>query len=166
MPLAHVARRHGARRVVIAGDLFEATAAPALVGDLLDWFRGASLELVGVVPGNHDRDLSESAGRLPVCAEGIELGGWRVLHGDGELPAGPVIHGHLHPFLRWRGLAAPCYLVGPERLILPAYSGDAAGAGVLRSPRWRSYRCCVVAGDRVLDFGELGRLGGFARGRL
>jgi metallophosphoesterase superfamily enzyme len=69
-----------------------------------------------------------------------------------------VVHGHVHPCLRWRGLAAPCYLVDPKRLVLPAFSGDAAGAGVLRSPRWKSYRCCVVAGDRVLDFGELGRL--------
>jgi metallophosphoesterase superfamily enzyme len=140
---------------VIAGDLFEAAASPALVRELLDGLDGAGLELVAVVPGNHDGDLREAAGKLPVCAEGIAVGGWRVLHGDGELPPGPVVHGHFHPCLRWRGLASPCFLVGPARLVLPAFSRDAAGAGVLTAARWRSYRCFVPAGDQVLDFGEL-----------
>jgi metallophosphoesterase superfamily enzyme len=157
-PLAAVAERSGARRLVVAGDLFEAAPPPALAAEILDRLRGLGLELVGVVPGNHDRGLAERAAALPLCPDGIRLGRWRVLHGDGELPPGPVVHGHFHPCLRWAGVAAPCFLAGPDRLVLPAFSRDAAGVGVLGQPRWRSYRCLVPAGDRVLDFGEVGRL--------
>jgi hypothetical protein len=52
-------------------------------------------------------------------------------------------------------VAAPCYLVGAARLVLPAFSADAAGVNVLRARRWRPYRCCVIAGDCVVDLGEL-----------
>jgi metallophosphoesterase superfamily enzyme len=154
-PLAQVAARHGVRRLVVAGDLFEAGASPGLVEDLFEWLARAGLELAGVVPGNHDGDLRQDGHGLPLHPEGMVLGGWRVLHGDTALPDGPVAHGHIHPCLRWGSLAAPCFLVGPGRLVLPAFSRDAAGAGVFKDARWRSYRCCVPAGERVLDFGEL-----------
>jgi metallophosphoesterase superfamily enzyme len=120
------------------------------------------VELVAVVKGNHDRGLGSSA--LPVCAE-AEVGGWRVVHGDGERPAGPVVQGHEHPCVRWSGrLSAPCYLVADDHLVLPAFSPDAAGANVLRSPRWRAHRCWVIAGERVLDFGEVAGLGFATKG--
>jgi metallophosphoesterase superfamily enzyme len=155
-PLAEVARRHGARRLVIAGDVFEKAASPSLVEDLLAALGHTGLELLGVVPGNHDRQIEAHGRRLPLLPGGIRLGEWRVLHGDGKLPAGPVVHGHCHPCLRWGDdIAAPCFLVRPGRLVLPAFSADAAGGGVLREARWRSYRCLVPAGERVLDFGEL-----------
>jgi hypothetical protein len=56
--------------------------------------------------------------------------------------------------LRWNGLTAPCFLLREDHLILPAFSADAAGVNVLRGSRWRGYRCCVIAGNKVLDFGE------------
>jgi hypothetical protein len=43
--------------------------------------------------------------------------------------------------------------------VLPAYSDDAAGVNVRGDRRWRDFRCLVIAGDEVLDFGELGALG-------
>jgi len=45
--------------------------------------------------------------------------------------------------------------VGEERIVLPAFSEDAAGVNVIHTRKWRKYRCCVIAGDQVLDFGEL-----------
>ena len=33
-----------------------------------------------------------------------------------------------------------------------------AGVNVLGEPRWADFRCCVIAGERVLDFGEVSRL--------
>jgi metallophosphoesterase superfamily enzyme len=110
-----------------------------------------------VVPGNHDRGLIGS--RLRVVT-GMEVGGWHVVHGDDERPAGRVVQGHEHPWLRWRpGVEGPCYLVRDDHLVLPAYSADAAGGNVRGSRRWAGHRACVIAGDEVLDFGELGRLG-------
>lgn len=147
---------YGTQRLVVAGDLFETGRSAPLAEELLDWLRAARMELVAVVPGNHDRGLKPGDDRLPVYGEGFSLGAWRVVHGDAELPRYPVVQGHCHPCLRWgTGIAAPCYLIAARHIILPAFSADAAGVNVLRDPRWRSYRCCAIAGDAVLDFGEV-----------
>ncbi len=157
--LAALAAAQGVRRLVVAGDLFEDAAGRALVPDLLRWLDAHGLELTGVVPGNHDRGLARDGAGLPVCPDGVRLGEWLVVHGDGSLPPGRLVMGHFHPCLRWGGrIAAPCYLIGDGRLILPAFSPDAAGVDVARGRQWRDYRCAVIAGADVLDFGEVGRL--------
>jgi uncharacterized protein len=142
------------RRLVIAGDLFEDAYSPHLAEELLTRLGAAGVELLAVVPGNHDRGLA-AGGLLPVRPDGVSLGRWLVVHGDGRLPDGPLVHGHFHPGLRLGGLLAPCFLVGAGRIVLPALSADAAGGNVLGQRRWRTYRGCVPAGDRVLDFGCL-----------
>jgi metallophosphoesterase superfamily enzyme len=170
--LGHLARalhRHGVRRLVVAGDLVEDGRCPAIATDLLPWLGREGLELVGVVPGNHDRRSMKRGGRgergaaeavalagIPVFPEEFVLGRWRVVHGDGPLPRGRLVQGHEHPCVRWAGrLVAPCYLVGRGRLILPALSPDAAGVNVLHGRRWARFGCCVIAGDEVLDFGRV-----------
>ena len=78
------------------------------------------------------------------------------MHGDRPLPPGKVLHGHVHPCLRLGGqVTAPCYLVSPRRLILPAFSADARGVPVLNTPSWQRHRCCVPVADAVLDLGEV-----------
>jgi putative SbcD/Mre11-related phosphoesterase len=147
--LRPVLSAHSAGRLVIAGDLFEAGALPALVADLHGWCDRVGVSLA-VVPGNHDRGLDVE---LPIRPEMV-LGTWHVVHGDGALPDAPIIQGHEHPCIRWSGhVAAPCYLVGTRRLILPAFSPDAAGVNVLGAVRWRDFRHVVVAENRLLDFG-------------
>lgn len=156
--LAACVREYGVRRVVVAGDLFEdgRHERGPMEGELLAWAAEYGVALT-VVPGNHDRGLAGS--RLDVVAE-AEVGGWRVVHGDGALPAGRVVQGHEHPWLRWRpGVEGPCFLVAEGHLVLPAYSADAAGGNVRGVGRWRNHRACVIAGAEVLDFGEVGRLG-------
>ena len=159
-PLASTLDRHGVSRLVIAGDLFEAGFREDLSAQLLAWLKGDGVELLAVVPGNHDRGLSRTQGGLPVCAGPLVLGDWHIVHGDGPLPDAPVVQGHLHPCLRLRGMrqAVPCYLVGERRLILPAHSAEAAGVNVLGRPEWDGFRCHVIAGERVLDFGDLASL--------
>jgi putative SbcD/Mre11-related phosphoesterase len=157
--------RHDLRRLVIAGDLFEDAAGRALLPDLLRGLGERGLELTGIVPGNHDRGLGGAEPALPLCPDGVDVGGWLVVHGDGPLPAGRLVLGHFHPCLRWGNrVAAPCYLIGADRIVLPAFSPDAAGVNVLRGRRWHGYRCAAIAGDRVLDFGEVSRLGASRRG--
>ncbi len=159
-PLGRALARHGCRRLVVAGDLLEDGHCQNALAELRAWLRAAGVELVGVVPGNHDAGLAGATGELPLCPEGVLLGEWRVVHGDGELPEGPAVQGHEHPWFRWRGrLSGPCYLVGPTRLVVPAYSDDAAGVNVRGDRRWRDFRCLVIAGEEVLDFGELRSLG-------
>jgi hypothetical protein len=165
VPLANIAEvsarirslcaKHAVERLVIAGDLCEDGRSPGPVAELLEGLRQDRIELLGIVPGNHDRKL---AADLPVLVESIKVGRWQVIHGD--RPArGWVVQGHAHPCLRWAGIVAPCFLVGPRRLVLPAFSADAAGVNVLRQPEWRTYRCGVIVGDQVRDFGIVARLG-------
>jgi metallophosphoesterase superfamily enzyme len=159
-PLALLAASSTTRRLVIAGDLFEDGCNERLTEELLTWAEGVGLELTAVVPGNHDRHPQRLAGRLPLRPEGICLGGWHVVHGDGELPAGTVAHGHVHPCLRWgRRLSTPCYLVTADRLVLPAFSADARGVNVLRDASWGAYRCYPVTEGQVLDLGLVTGIG-------
>jgi metallophosphoesterase superfamily enzyme len=171
-----VRRRFGVRRLVIAGDLLEEGSSQSVLAAFGEWLNQNGFELTAVVPGNHDRGMSVIGGQNWFYPEGFLLGRWHVRHGDGALPDGLVVHGHEHPCLRWAprsrvirprlfdvkytpdAIDSPCYLVGPRRLILPAFSADAAGVNVLSVRRWRPYRCCVIAGDRVVDFGELATL--------
>jgi putative SbcD/Mre11-related phosphoesterase len=163
-PLRLVFRRHQVRRLVIAGDLFESGHSAAIAGELLAWLEQHSVNLSAVVPGNHDRGIAGAAGLLPVCPDGFCVGKWRVVHGDGVLPEGPVVQGHEHLCLRWKtDVRAPCYLIGPNRLVLPAFSTDAAGVNVLRRHEWRDYTCVVIAGQDVLDFGPVSVLLGKLR---
>jgi putative SbcD/Mre11-related phosphoesterase len=160
-PLAAGLHASGIRRLVIAGDLFEDARIDRdeMIEEFLDYLERECIELVSVVPGNHDRGLGDDE-RLRICKGGFELGRFLIVHGDSERPAGiPIIQGHEHPWFRWReGAEGPCYLVAPEHLVLPAYSPNAAGCNVRGVQRWAAYRCGVIAEGHVLDFGELRKL--------
>jgi metallophosphoesterase superfamily enzyme len=156
--LQPLVKAHALQRLIVAGDLFEAGANGKHVAALIAWCGLAGIELA-VVPGNHDRGLGNLGDRLAIHPDGVTLGRWRVVHGDGALPDGAMVQGHEHPWARWsRRVGGPCFLVSQNRLILPAFSRDAAGVNVLGDARWAAFRCYVVAGDRVLDFGELKQL--------
>jgi putative SbcD/Mre11-related phosphoesterase len=152
--LSNVFSFFGIHRLVVAGDLVEDARCIEVIPQFLKWLRPARADLIGLIPGNHDKGLMVSG--LPLCNAGLCLGSWQVVHGDAHSPPGKVVHGHVHPAFRWSSRApAPCYLVGPNRLILPAFSREAAGSDVACDPRWRAYRCCVIAGHQVLDLGML-----------
>jgi putative SbcD/Mre11-related phosphoesterase len=175
--LARMMRSHGSRQLVIAGDLFEDGRCQQASKGFRNWLARTGIGLKAVIPGNHDAMVESSfeAG-LAVHVDGFRLAGWLVVHGDGLIPAGPVVQGHEHPWLRWsppnralrprvfdrRSVAGaidgPCYLVSRERLILPAFSRDAAGVNVLSVACRREFRCYAIAADRVLDLGEVGTL--------
>ncbi len=177
-PLHRVMRQQAARRLVVAGDLLEDGDCHEALTAFLHWLNRSRIEWIAVVPGNHDTGLEVSAAaksRSLLHPDGVTLGGWRIVHGEGRLPDGPVVHGHEHPCLRWSpksrairprlasriapcAIEGPCYLCGPQRLILPAFSAEAAGVNILSARRWRGFRCQVIAGDRVLDLGEVSTL--------
>lgn len=176
-PLEQVRQQHAAERLIVAGDLLEDGECREALKAFLDWLNQRKIDLIALVPGNHDLGLALAAtSRLPLYPEGVTLGDWHIVHGEGRLPHGPVVHGHDHPWVRWsprirairprfvRGrlaraaIDAPCYLSGPDRLILPAFSKDAAGVNVLSVRRWGALHCQAVADDRVLDLGEVSSL--------
>jgi uncharacterized protein len=159
VPLARAIASCGVRHLVIAGDLFEVAFDEDLVGELLAWLKVRCVELLGVIPGNHDRAMPDDRAAFPICSAGVTLGEWHVVHGDGDLGDERLVHGHFHPCLRLRNqLAVPCYLTSPNRLLLPAFSPDARGVNVLGAPGWQRFRCYVAVGSEVLDFGEVNRI--------
>jgi metallophosphoesterase superfamily enzyme len=178
-PLLRVSQQHSVRYLVIAGDLLEEGGCREAMSAFLEWIHHAEMDLIAVVPGNHDLGLawpSDSKSHMPFYPQGATVGSWRIVHGEAALPDGPVVHGHDHPVVRWspksranrprfapsrfapETIDGPCYLSGPRRLILPAFSKEAAGVNILSMPRWRAFRCHIIAADRVVDLGEVSTL--------
>ena len=91
-----------------------------------------------LVEGNHDRSLPWIAGhpRLvaatppPALQSHLLVAGWTIAHGHRPVPANRLITGHHHPVLRVSGHPAPCFLASNGRIILPAFSSNAAGLDV------------------------------------
>ncbi len=91
------------------------------------------------------------------------LGDWRVQHEANIQDPGKLVAGHEHPVVRLArkdgsAFQTPCFLSRANRLILPAFSEDAAGLNVLGSKEWRGYRCHAIIGEEVLDLGLVSTL--------
>ena len=168
--LATLLGRSSLSQLIVAGDLIEsARPCPDTALDIdrfRNWLADRNVQLL-VLEGNHDVGFSLSAKKtsnpsnhLP---ETCMVAGWTVGHGHRPIEGSHTISGHHHPVFRCQGIAAPCFLVGPTRIVLPAFSANAAGCNVVSSalPRdWLdgSLRCLVSTGDEVLDFGPVSRL--------
>jgi metallophosphoesterase superfamily enzyme len=154
-------------QLVVAGDLVESPRlCPATARDVLrleSWLADRDVRLQ-LLEGNHDVKPSLSPGRVPRASTCLPqtcmVGGWTIGHGHRPISERQRISGHHHPVFSYRGVASPCFLVGPEQIVLPAFSLNAAGCDVLSAavPReWLagSLRCLVSTGHEVLDFGPL-----------
>jgi len=146
-------------RLVVGGDLTESFVPCRLterdVRRLVDWLRVRGIELIRVA-GNHDRVAPEPLQRS------VTVAGWTIAHGHEWLNERPLISGHHHPILRWGSITAPCFVVQADSILLPAFSGNAAGLDVatarLPAVMDRKARCVAIAGEELLDFGPLGQL--------
>lgn len=148
------------RRLVVAGDLLEHGRVSALADDLLRWLALAGVELIAVIPGNHDRGRLRSLLGDRYYPDGFLLDDWRIVHGHKALPKGLVVYGHYHPSLDFgREVKASCYLIGRRSILLPAHSRNASGVNVLNYRAWQRHRCYVIASGQVLDFGAVGKIG-------
>ncbi len=159
-------------RLIIAGDLVESprpcrrTAAD--LQRLRDWLHRIGVSVV-VLEGNHDRSLMRVSRSRRVSITGPPLpstcmvAGWTIGHGHLPLTGDRTISGHLHPVVRLAGTNAPCFVAGPDRIILPAFSANAAGWDILTGEIPKNWpidtlRCFVSTGDELLDFGPISGL--------
>jgi putative SbcD/Mre11-related phosphoesterase len=159
--LSALLERVEVQKLVVAGDLVErARPCPSTQRDvaaLRGWLRerGVALEWLR---GNHDPPSVQG------LASRLELAGWTIAHGDRPLGAGKIVLGHLHPVLRAGATCSRCFLIGPDAIVLPAFSHNAAGWNVAggwipRELNGRAdLRCLAASGDAVLDFGPLDTL--------
>jgi putative SbcD/Mre11-related phosphoesterase len=165
--LDRVLARAPIARLIVAGDLVESprpcrrTATD--VNRLRAWLESLGVSLV-VLEGNHDRSLSATSrrpfSRIPPLPANLTIDGWTIGHGHQLLVGDRTISGHLHPVVRIAGTAALCFLAGAGRIVLPAFSPNAAGLDVVtaRVPReWLELplRCLVSTGVELLDLGPL-----------
>jgi putative SbcD/Mre11-related phosphoesterase len=165
--LALVLERAAVTRLVVAGDLVESPRpCPRTGADLRrlrEWLAARGVSLLAL-EGNHDRSLarplfdhSRPSLSMPTTCT---IGGWTVGHGHRPIRAARTISGHHHPVLRVERASAPCFLLGPDRIVLPAFSANAAGCDIGTAPlpagwRGQSLRCIVSTGSELLDFGTL-----------
>lgn len=148
--------------LIVAGDLVE-SPRPCLrteadVRRLIDWLSSRGVRLLAL-EGNHDRGrpAGPPASRSP---ESCVVDGWTIAHGHRPIVADRRISGHFHPVIRSEGIASPCFLAGPDRIVLPAFSANAAGCDVLSGPvpaDWLdpALRCIASTGSELLDFGPV-----------
>lgn len=144
-------------RLIVAGDLVESRRPCARtrqdVKALNAWLQDRGVEIVAL-QGNHDPPSN------PPCPASLDLGGWTITHGHRAVDFPRLMIGHHHPSLRFDGLSAPCFLVSESLLVLPAFSGNAAGLDVgssaLPDPlRSRPFRVVAGLDGLLLDFGLL-----------
>ena len=149
--------RYPVDRLVVAGDLVESPRrcrrTEADLKGLYTWLDERGIELVPIL-GNHDPQGSRA---VPVS---LEVGGWTIHHGHRTVAARRTISGHHHPVLRSGSVNAPCFLVGSDRIVLPAFTPNAAGlpvGSVGSPPEWGrdNLRCVAGLGGELLDFGPL-----------
>jgi len=167
--------------LIVAGDLVESSrpcaATAADVFRINDWLHARGVELV-VVPGNHDRGLPWICSRRPkgaapgpiVAPAELGVADWTICHGHRPSRGDRVVMGHHHPALIVGRVAAPCFLIGPRLIVLPAFSPNAAGRDVATTKRpnaWKDQdlRCVAGGGGDLLDFGSVATLAARIGGR-
>jgi putative SbcD/Mre11-related phosphoesterase len=183
--LAALAAEYRPAQIVLLGDIVHrALPIPAIRQQLESLAARLASVTIRWIAGNHDR-------RLEPLLRDCGLGGIRLepeltvaphllMHGDESDPAaaarclarlGPggwLIMGHEHPAIHLHDRIAtsvkcPCFLAGSRLLVLPAFSGWAAGSNI-RSSRFLSafarealfsHAYAIVAG-RILPVSLLG----------
>lgn len=146
------------RTLIVAGDLVESSLpcrrTAADVDALEMWLEQRGVAWV-VLPGNHDPP------RDPAGPATLQLAGWTIAHGHRPVQSPRRVVGHHHPVLRVIGITAPCFLIGRNTIVLPAFSRNAAGLDVRGraiSPGLgrEALRCLASTGEELLDFGPCG----------
>jgi len=137
--LGELATRLDATELYIAGDMLHAKAGmtAALVQRFADW-RGQHRHLkIVLVRGNHDA----RSGPVPPswsiheCGPAVHVGALCIRHDAVPDEAAFQICGHVHPVVILRDasggrLRGPCFLLGPHRLLLPAFGMFTGGQQV------------------------------------
>lgn len=149
----------GAQTLLILGDLMHAATGSGdrLGGQLRRWRRAwGDLEIV-LVNGNHDRRAGPPPAELGLqrACDRLTHGPFLFVHHPRQAAPSYVFCGHLHPAVRLTGSARqrewlPCFFVGREYAILPAFGGFTGFSTVRPARRDRVF---VIADNRVVEMG-------------
>ncbi len=157
LPLRRALKRHGISKLACGGDVFERGGNQALGDCLLKLFHQREIRILAIATGNHDRKGKDKRTRLPWHEHGFGLGNWWVIHGDRFVPNGKnLVLGHRHPVLSLTaGQRDPCFLLGENQIILPAYSNRVPGVSIIKEFRGSNWRCVAIRSQSCLDLGTM-----------
>jgi len=127
----------GARRVVILGDLIHNRdgVSEGVVAEVAAW-RKANPIAMTLIPGNHDRHLRQlpPGFDIEVAPAALALGRLVLTHDptrEDRAGGDYVVGGHIHPVFRVRSrndqIRLPCFHIGMNHALLPAFSEFAGG---------------------------------------
>jgi DNA ligase-associated metallophosphoesterase len=144
------------RHVMFLGDFLHARAAhaPATLAAMLAWRQRHPELRLTVVRGNHDAHAGDPPQELEIemVDEPHVIGPFAFCHHPDVLVPSYVLAGHVHPVYRlrsgWESLLLPCFLVGPQRMVLPSFGAFTGGHPVMAQPDERMY---VSSGEAVLS---------------
>lgn len=145
---------HDTQRIVFLGDFLHAKAAqaPATLQAMLAWRRRhRELELL-LVRGNHDWHAGDPSALLDLTMvdEPYACGPFALCHHPDVACEGYVIAGHVHPVFHLRtareSLRLPCFLLGTNRAILPAFGAFTGGHSLIPQASDKVY---VVAEELI-----------------
>jgi DNA ligase-associated metallophosphoesterase len=152
--LLDLSRRHSAREIIVAGDLFH---SPSGITPEVDAETSRFLDDLAIpftlVGGNHDAKIR----RLPAALTSLvatERGGIRIIHDPADATDSPLhIGGHWHPVARIRdgartALRMPCFLLRGSVLVLPSFGSFTGGAII---PPQAGDHLFVPLRDRVVE---------------
>ncbi len=140
-------------QVVLGDQLHSRTGLAAqTLSQVERWRAGHPGLRITLVRGNHDDRAGDPPAPWGVeCVDGpLRLGPLALVHEPAAVPGAYSIGGHFHP-CAWVGrrhdrLRLPCFHVGPEVAVLPAFG---AFTGMHALPRGDRDRVFVIAGDEV-----------------
>jgi DNA ligase-associated metallophosphoesterase len=140
--LSTVIERYAAKRLIILGDAFHMrrSYSAEIVRDVREWReRWRSVDIV-LVRGNHERVLGDPPAELGFrCVDpGYVESGLMCVH-EPRTVDDYTIGAHLHPSIlvpstRVAAQAVPCFVIGTNYLVLPAFEDLLPGRLIRRRP--------------------------------
>jgi DNA ligase-associated metallophosphoesterase len=143
-----------AEHVLFLGDFLHARAAHAAgtQAAMLAWRQRRCELVLTLVRGNHDKHAGDPAEQLGIdlVDEPYTVGPLSFCHHPDIAAPGYVLAGHVHPVYvlatRFDALRLPCFVAGPQRMILPSF-GSFTGGHALRPEA--DERIWVSSGEAV-----------------
>ncbi len=144
-------------RLIFLGDLIHARQGrhPKTIQAISQWRERFSELPITLVRGNHDYRAGDppEEWRIECVDEPLRDGPFALRHVPGKEAGAYVLAGHLHPKAQLRGpsgesLKLPCFRVGTESAILPAFSCLADGGGFQPQTGERVF---VIADDEIVE---------------
>jgi DNA ligase-associated metallophosphoesterase len=144
----------GARHILFLGDFLHARAAHAASTQsaMLAWRQRRCDLILTLVRGNHDKHAGDPAVQLGIdlVDEPYTVGPYSFCHHPDIAAPAYVLAGHVHPVYvlatRSDALRLPCFIAGPQRMILPSFGAFTGGHALRPAPDERVW---VSSGEAV-----------------